>query len=66
METERSRREKQLQRSLESAAVKRSICRRRLEQGREISGSPREDGGSMGAWPVEDSGGVLRAVYCSL
>lgn len=47
MRTER--REKQMQKSLESGAMRRSICRRRLEQGREASGSPREDGGSMGA-----------------
>lgn len=50
-----------MQKALESEAVKRTICRRRLEQGREASGSPREDGGSMGAWPVKDSSGVLGA-----
>lgn len=49
----------------ESGAVKRSICRRRLEQGREASGSPREDSGSMGAWPVKDSNGVLRVPVVS-
>lgn len=26
----------------------------------------REGGGSIGAWPVKDSGGVPRAVHCSL
>lgn len=65
-DTERSRGEKQMQKSLENRAAKRSICRRRLEQGREASGSPREGGGTMGAWPVKDSSGGPRAVHCSL
>lgn len=38
MRTQRSRREKQMQKCLGSGAVKRSICRRRFEQGREASG----------------------------
>lgn len=57
---ERSRRKKEMQKSLESGIAKRSICRRRPEQGREARGSSREDGGSMGARPVKDSGGGPR------